>query len=581
MANLAPAAPLTPLFPIDAFDAPYPELARIKAEAIADLPRQELELARIQARDIAANAMAVADLQVAASLDAMRYAPIAEAPFALGLTSTRTGGGSGYRTEAPEAWAQQDPADSLYREARKALTGESYEKAASLYNQIWRRYPASVYTPDAYYWQAFALMRQGGDRNLGEALASLETQQQKFPKASTRGDANALRNRIEGQLGRAGDMAVATTLRGRAERAASDGCPRADEDERIEALNAVMQMDQEQAMPILKKVLARREPCTQQLRRTAVMLVARRNQPEVASTLMGVAKNDPDKDVREQAVFWMANVQSDDATSMLIDLAKNGDDLDLRKRAIYALSRSKSPKAAETLRQIALDEKQPDDIRSDALTWAFNRPADRDNPQTVSFYKELFGKTGTINFRQRVLGAISQARTDEARNFLVSVALNEREPMDLRRTAVSSISGSSRWGTLGSLSRLTAPRAVGASAGGGQVSSVVSTNVSTTGSLTFAGSGQSASGSNDQANAESTAAAVAALGTVYDKSGDTEIRRAALSSLSSMRDNAGLDKILDIARNEKNSELRRSAVSMLSRTKDPRAVQLLQEIINK
>jgi HEAT repeat protein len=79
----------------------------------------------------------------------------------------------------------------------------------------------------------------------------------------------------------------------------------------------------------------------------------------------------------------------------------------------------------------------------------------------------------------------------------------------------------------------------------------------------------------------SLASVATALSQVYDRVEEIELRQQALSSLVSLRDNAGIDKLLDVARNEKNAELRRTAVSYLSRTKDPRAIALLQEIINK
>ena len=60
---------------------------------------------------------------------------------------------------------------------------------------------------------------------------------------------------------------------------------------------------------------------------------------------------------------------------------------------------------------------------------------------------------------------------------------------------------------------------------------------------------------------------------------DIEIRKQAIGVLASLKDNTGVDKLLDVARNEKNLELRKQAVSYLTRTKDPRALQLLQEII--
>lgn len=461
-----------------------------------------------------------------------------------GLSGLSMSRARGYRTEAPEAWAQADPADSLYREARKALASDAYRKAADMFNQIWRRYPNSTYTPDAYYWQAFALQRLGGDQNLGEALATLETQAQKFPKAATRGDAAALRARMEGVLARRGDQAMASTLMGRAVEATRDGCPRANDDERIDALNAVTQMDADKAMPILKKVLARREACTQQLRRTAVWLVASRKQPEAAEILMNVAKTDPDKEVREQAVFWMANVPTEEATGMLIDLARRGDDLDLRKRAVYALSRSKQPRAATTLREIALDGNAPVDLRGDAMQWYMSGTG-RSADENMSFLKDMYGKADEQQLKMRVLSQIASRRTEESRDFLVALATNQRESLDARRTAVSMLSSvgfsSVRYTTSGQ-----------------NTASVVSSNAGA-----------------------SAANIVAQLTTIYDKSPDLEIRRQVLSSLGSMRDNAGIDKLIDVARNEKNLELRKAAVSMLTRTKDPRALALLQEIIDR
>ncbi len=460
-----------------------------------------------------------------------------------GLSMSRS---RGYRTEAPEPWAQADPADSLYREARKALSSDAYRKAADMFNQIWRRYPNSAYTPDAYYWQAFALQRLGGDQNLGEALATLETQVQKFPKAATRGDAAALRARMEGVLARRGDQAMATTLMGRAESATRDGCPHANDDERIDALNAVTQMDADRAMPILKKVLARREPCTQQLRRTAVWLVASRKQPDAAGILMNVAKTDPDKEVREQAVFWMANVPTDEATGMLIDLARRGDDLDLRKRAVYALSRSKQPRAATTLREIALDANSPVALRGDAMQW-YMSGSGHSADENMSFLMDMYGKADEQQLKMRVLSQIASRRTDESRDFLVTLATNPRESMDIRRMAVSVIGSNSMWASARVAGTLT-----------GQ--SVATTNFNTAAALSTT---------------------VSQLTTIYEKSPDIEIRRQVLSSLGSMRDNAGIDKLIDVARNEKNLELRKAAVSMLTRTKDPRALALLQEIIDR
>jgi HEAT repeat protein len=526
----SPPSPTPPAAP-SPMRAPSPASAPSFAEHFEVMRAAEVRaLSEMQATMVMERAQVAALERLAIDGRAIAEAARVQAAGAMALSPSvayNVGGEAsrGNRTEAPAPWAEQDPADSLYREARKALSGESYRRAAELFMLIRLRYPRSAYASDAPYWEAFALHRLGGEANLRLAHEALEFQRRYHPEAATRGDAAALNARLQGQLARSGDAVVAGAVRDRAERA-SDGCPRADEDERIAALNAVTQMDQEQALPILKKVLARREPCTQQLRRTAVMLLARRNQPEVAQTLVQVAKSDPDRDVREQAVFWMANVQSEEATELLVGLAKSGDDLELRKRAVYALARSKSPRAASTLRQIALDEREPEELRGETLQWVMSRGSGSTPEQGIAFAKELFAKAGSNNFRQRVLASVSSTRSDEARAFLVSVALNEREALELRRSAVSYISASGGWG-------------------------------------------------------ESITAAVTALAQVYDRAQELEVRRTALVNLGGQRDNAGVDKLIEIARNEKHPELRRSAVSQLGRIKDPRAIALLQEIINK
>ena len=73
----------------------------------------------------------------------------------------------------------------------------------------------------------------------------------------------------------------------------------------------------------------------------------------------------------------------------------------------------------------------------------------------------------------------------------------------------------------------------------------------------------------------------AQLATIYDKSTDVEVRKQVISVLGSLKDNAGIDKLLDIGRKETNVELRQQAISTLSRSKDPRALALMQEIIDK
>ena len=100
----------------------------------------------------------------------------------------------------PVASRQADPADSVYRAARTALTRREYRKAAQLFAAIETRFAGSQYAADARYWEAFALYRLGSDDGLRQALAALNAQRRRHPTAATRGDAAALERR---EIGRA------------------------------------------------------------------------------------------------------------------------------------------------------------------------------------------------------------------------------------------------------------------------------------------------------------------------------------------------------------------------------------------
>ena len=59
---------------------------------------------------------------------------------------------------------------------------------------------------------------------------------------------------------------------------------------RVEALNALSQMDAAAALPILRRVLERREDCLVELRRRAIFMLARRADTEATSLLISAGE---------------------------------------------------------------------------------------------------------------------------------------------------------------------------------------------------------------------------------------------------------------------------------------------------
>jgi HEAT repeat protein len=216
----------------------------------------------------------------------------------------------------------------------------------------------------------------------------------------------------------------------RARRGGSQECENEDDGEKSIALNALMQLDSARALPIIKRVMARRDRCSELLRRRAVMIVAQRRTADAADILVDAARNDPDREVRQQAVYWLARVPGDKSLNFLRDVATRPGDVEVRKNAIYALSGMKAPEARATLRQVAAANGGDSEVRESAIQWLGSRGTAED----VAYLRELYPRLDSRDLKEKVLHAASRQKGSE--RWLLDIALDAKEPVELRKQAL-------------------------------------------------------------------------------------------------------------------------------------------------
>jgi tetratricopeptide (TPR) repeat protein len=222
------------------------------------------------------------------------------------------------RVVPPAPWNAKDPADSLYRLARRAIADESYRRAAQLFAELVDRFPRSDYAGDALYYRAYSLYQLGSERDLRDAIDAIERQRRDYADASTADDAKTLRTLIENVQARRGNADAAQKVTEKAKELGQErGCPTDDDDMRVAALQGLMQMDAESALPILRQVLAKRGSCTESLRKHAVFIVSQKQGDEATSLLLDVARSDPSPEVRGEAIQWLGQSHSARAVSAL------------------------------------------------------------------------------------------------------------------------------------------------------------------------------------------------------------------------------------------------------------------------
>ena len=422
---------------------------------------------------------------------------------------------------------QGDPADSLYRSAREALNRRDYTRAADLFRSVADRYPKSPSAPSAMYFRAFALYQTDSYDRMREARSVLTDLSSKYPNADL-ADAKALRAQVCGKLAQRGDADCAAEIAEKADpnrgsRAAdrsssnqSVTCSEDDDDERIAALNALLQMDSDRAMPILKRVLERRDRCSYVLRRKAVWLVSQKGGDEAADILLQTAKNDPDQETREQAIFWLGQVGADRAVTLLEDILKNSTDKGVKDKALFALSQHRSPRAGQILRDFAERENEDEELREQAIFWLGQKRSE----ENANYLKALYSRVKKDALKDKIIFSLSQQRGFGNGDWIMNIALDPKESIEMRKQA-----------------------------------------------LFWAGQ---------------NGAATESFASLYDKLTDSEMKEQLIFVLSQRpRDGKALEKLMDIAKTDKDKEMRSKAIFWLGQSRDPRAVKFLEDLITK
>ncbi|MDB4916659.1 MAG: hypothetical protein JWM95_4303 [Gemmatimonadetes bacterium] len=412
-----------------------------------------------------------------------------------------------------------DPPDSLYRIARGALTDGDFKKAATLFATVAERYPDSEFAPDALYYRAYALYKSGSSRELTDAIVALDRQATRYPKAGTLSDAKQLRGSIRSEQAKRGDGNAGLEIASGGQSLGNQNrCPTDDDDMRLTALAGIVQLDPDQVLPVLQKLLSRRDECSVALRKRAVYMVAQTKEEERAEILLNVARTDPSVDVRRDAVQWLSSVNTDRAAKALDSILFSPGSAEMRERALSALSQHKSPSARESLRRFAELSTVSTDLRVRAIN---AMSSGRKTGDEGEYLRALFTRTASPEIREAIIQTVANQKTPDRSTWLLGVARDRNHEIEVRKKALYHAAQS-----------------------GVEIKDILS---------------------------------------LYDEfSGQKEMQDQMLYVYGQRRETEATDKLLQIARTEKDPDLRRKAVSWLGQRKnDPRVTKFLLDLLDQ
>jgi HEAT repeat protein/TolA-binding protein len=432
------------------------EQARIQSEVQREQARMQSQITREQQQQIAE----IQREQARANADMAREQARINGQFAYTTVSPSihfpTPAVHVLPERAPAPWAQNDPADSLYKVAYQTMNSGDYRKAAQLFKELPQKFKYSQYAVDAMYWQAHSLYRVGSTSDLQEALQVLETLKATYPTSRIRGsnaDVGALQVRIAGVLSTRG-MGTSKIVRDVLEQNKTT-CDNEEVQIRAAALNALMQTDPAAAQEYAIKMLAKKDDCSRELRSSAVSLIGSKRDPSATRTLIDVSKNDPSQDVRSRAIEYLGRMPGDEALAALEDLLKTSDDQQVQRSAIRALANNSSPRARAGIKALIERSDVNEALRRSALSSLSSELA---TTEDVNWLQSLYGKTESQSIRTSIINAMARLGGSQNEKWFTTLANNENEPIEVRLAAIRQAGPSMDIATLGRLYDQTGQR---------------------------------------------------------------------------------------------------------------------------
>jgi HEAT repeat protein len=196
-------------------------------------------------------------------------------------------------------------------------------------------------------------------------------------------------------MARQGDAEAADRVKQAANRG-QNICDREERNVKIEALSALAQMDQQAALPVLRSVLATKDPCMAPVRRQAISLVARNNSAESVALLGQVAKNESDRDTQLEAVRALGRMSNDAAYAALEEFLRTSTSESVQAEAASTMARSDNPRAQAAVRTLIERNDVAERIRMSAISSLAQR-----NTLSAEYWRTLYANWRAMNCAAR------------------------------------------------------------------------------------------------------------------------------------------------------------------------------------
>lgn len=290
---------------------------------------------------------------------------------------------------------------SLYADGTRAIDESRWPDAAGLFDRVAQMH--GEHAEGALYWKAYAENKEGQSAN---ALSTCGELRKSYPKSRWLDECGALEIEIRGKSGH-------------------PVSPQAETDENLKllALNALMQQDQAEAVPILQKILSGNQP--EELKSRALFVLAQSDSPQAAALINQIAQGQSGPALQIKAIRTLAT-QGKRAGDTLASIYQHSSDAQVKRVILQSyLITGDSSKLLEAARQ----ETNPELVKTAVQTLG----AMGGGQDLLTMYRA----TNNAQTKADIINALIPAGHSGV-SPLTEIAQSEQDP-ELRRKAIRNL----------------------------------------------------------------------------------------------------------------------------------------------
>ena len=482
---------------------------------------------------------------------------------------------------------QQTSSEALtvFRGARDLIDEGQWQKAQEKFDYYVRTFPNEKNIEPALYWLAYT---QNKLARYDQMRATIDRLFQKYPDTTWKEDARLLLAQVPGTPAARAITTVApsieqpiiytptyslppiaipqppqavqaaqsaqdrwvsgvpgvTTVSGVPGVTTIDGYPGSANDDdpcefKIVVLQALFQTDLQRGIMAATDWLKPGSTQTPRCKSAALTLLGRNGGKAVTPVILGVARNETDMKLRARAISTLGTTNDDSVIDPLRDFALNSPDSEIGEAAVYALSQHTGERAIVVLSEIAANGKSTAQRKL-----AISSISARSGEPAVDALFKIYDADQSVEIRKAVISGFANRRSERAGNRLLEIARGS-DNIELRKAAIGAISRRGGDKSIEFLLNLYDTEK------NEEVKDII---------MNALGSGSSFFTNPDFAIAAGMAG----------------------GSPSRMNDERVITKLIEIARDPKAPmERRKRAIGWLSRSKHPKVLEFLQELLKQ